>query len=229
MVSFRRLGAIAAICLLAFGVRVFHLGTQSLWYDEGLSVYLAGLSPLNAIQASAITDHPPLHALLLGVWMQIAGRSEFAVRFLSLWWSVLAVALTWRLGHEMMTGAIGAVGALLLATSALAVWYAQETRGYSLLLALTLVATWAFARLFCHSEPRSGKREAAQGNGWTGATLVVSSVAALYTHYYAAFTLLALNFAFLAVLACRLRNRSSNTHYTLRFTKYETSFAPPAP
>ena len=230
MVSIRRLGAITAICWLAFGLRVFHLGTQSLWYDEGLSVYLASLSPLNTIQASALTDHPPLHALLLGVWMQVAGRSEFAVRFLSLWWSVLAVALTWRLGREMMTQAIGAIGALLLAASALAVWYAQETRGYSILLALTLLATWAFVRLFCHSEPRSGegkasrphaketlRREMAQGDGWAGATLVVSSVAALYTHYYAAFTLLALNVAFFAVLACRLRNGSSHTQYALRF------------
>lgn len=221
---------ILVICWLAFGLRVFHLGAQSLWYDEGLSVYLASLPPLNTIQASAITDHPPLHALLLSVWMQVAGRSEFAVRFLSVWWSVLAVALTWRLGREMMTDAIGAVGALLLAASALAVWYAQETRGYSLLVALTLIATWAFARLFCHSQPRSDEREAShsrgketpryeatRGNGWASATLVVSSVAALYTHYYAAFTLLALNVAFLAVLACRLQYRLSNTQHISRF------------
>ena len=35
----------------------------------------------------------------------------------------------------------------LMAASAFAVWYAQETRGYSLLLALTLIVAWAFVRL----------------------------------------------------------------------------------
>jgi hypothetical protein len=235
------------ICLLAFGLRVYHLGTQSLWYDEGLSVYLASLPPLATIQTSAITDHPPLHALMLGAWMQVAGQSEFAVRFLSLWWSVLAVALTWRLGREMLTDAIGAIAAVLMATSAFAVWYAQEARGYSLLLALTLITTWAFPRL-CHSEPRNGEESytrkgetlhwpcptlhrsvgsplgVTQGDRWAWLVLIVSSVAALYTHYYAAFTLLALNLAFLAVLACRASHASRFTHHAVRNTQHAAFF-----
>jgi uncharacterized membrane protein len=233
-----RSAVILAICLLAFGLRVLRLETQSLWYDEGLSVYLASLPPLATIQVSAITDHPPLYALLLGAWMQVAGRSEFAIRFLSLWWSVLAVALTWRVGRKLLTDAIGAVGALLMAASALAVWYAQEARGYSLLLALTLIATWAFIRLcHCHSEPRSGEESlsrkaetlrcfAAQGDRWAWAALVVSGIAALYTHYYAALTLLALNLAFFAVLACRIHHASSlwATHYGIRNTQYTIRF-----
>jgi len=240
---------ILAICLLAFGLRVFYLGAQSLWYDEGLSVYLASLPPLATIQVSAITDHPPLYALLLGAWMQAAGRSEFAIRFLSLWWSVLAVALTWRVGRELLLDAIGAVGALLMAASALAVWYAQEARGYSLLLALTLIATWAFIRLcHCHSAQRTPaakqrtgcerseeslsrkaetlRRFAAQGDRWAWAALVVSGIAALYTHYYAALTLLALNLAFFAVLACRIYHASPLrvTHYGIRNTQYAIRF-----
>jgi hypothetical protein len=39
--------------------------------------------------------------------------------------------------------------------------------------------------------------------------LVVPSIAALYAHYYAAFTLLALNLAFLAVLACKAHEARS--------------------
>lgn len=244
----RRLVAVLAICWLAFGARVFSLDAQSLWYDEGLSVYLAGQPVTDTVSQSALTDHPPLHALMLGAWMRAAGRSEFAVRFLSSWWSVLAVALTWRLGRELLTDAIGAVAALLMAVSALAVWYAQEARGYSLLLALTLVTTWAFARLcHCHSEPRSGQESpsrirqtlrfahalsadlqrgrAGRSDKWVWMALVLSGIAALYTHYYAAFTLVALNLAFLAVLACRavpspysvLRIPLRNTQYAIRF------------
>ena len=155
-----RLAAILMICWLAFGLRVYRLDAQSLWYDEGLSIHLASQPFPVTVSESAVTDHPPLHALLLGAWMRAAGRSEFAVRFLSAWWSVLAVALTWRLGRVLLTDAIGAIGALLMAASAFAVWYAQETRGYSLLLALTLIAAWAFASTL-HPLPVSlpGRRE----------------------------------------------------------------------
>ena len=207
-----RLAAILTICWLAFGLRVYQLGTQSLWYDEGLSVHLASLPPVNTIQTSAVTDHPPFHALMLGAWMQAAGRSEFAVRFLSLWWSVLAVALTWRLGRELLTDAIGAVGAGLMAASVLAVWYAQETRGYSLLLALTLMMTCAFVRACGKPSPPTPLPTRARG-AWF--ILTLASIAALYTHYYAAFTLLALNLAFLATLACKmqgLRSLKQDTH-----------------
>ncbi len=222
-----RLTTILAICWLAFGLRVYRLDAQSLWYDEGLSIQLAGQPFPVTVSESAVTDHPPLHALMLGAWLRAAGRSEFAVRFLSAWWSVLAVALTWRLGRELLTDVIGAIGALLMAVSAFAVWYAQETRGYSLLLALTLIAAWAFTRLFCHPERHSGdesqsrkvetlrpshalptaewRGRAGRSDKWAWLILIASSVAALYTHYYAAFTLLALNVAFLAVLVCKMQ------------------------
>jgi len=203
-----RLAAILMICWLAFGLRVYRLDAQSLWYDEGLSIHLASQPFPVTVSESAVTDHPPLHALMLGAWMRAAGRSEFAVRFLSAWWSVLAVALTWRLGRVLLMDVIGAIGALLMAASAFAVWYAQETRGYSLLLALTLIAAWAFASTLipCPSPyQREGRRfpRPLRGRRWAWTSFVVSSIAALYTHYYAAFTLLALNLAFLAVLACR--------------------------
>jgi mannosyltransferase len=233
-VGSRRVAVIVAICLLAFGLRAFHLETQSLWYDEGLSVYLASLPPQATVETSAITDHPPLHALMLGAWMRVAGRSELAIRFISVWWSVLAVALIWRVGRELLTDAIGAVGALLMATSAFAVWYAQEVRGYSMLLALTLVAAWAFAMtLIPGPSPSVGEgrsprpiRERGQGRGWAWIALVVSGIAALYTHYYAAFTLLALNLAFLAVLACRIRHALPQqlAQHTIRHTPYAIHF-----
>jgi len=216
------------ICLLAFGLRVYCLGAQSLWYDEGLSVYLAGLPVRDAVTQSAVTDHPPLHALLLGAWMNVAGRSEFAVRFLSVWWSVLAVALIWRVGRELLTDAIGALGALLLAASAMNVWYAQETRGYSLLLALTLGATWAFVEAV---------RRLPEGTLAAGQNLrtvlsrlkfeswyLIFGIAALYTHYYAAFTLLALNVAFLAVLACKMQDAGCKTQEATGSTPHVSRF-----
>ena len=226
--ALRRLAAILVIGWLSFGLRVYRLDAQSLWYDEGLSVHLASQPLLATVSESAVTDHPPLYALLLDAWMRAAGRSEFAVRFLSMWWSVLAVALTWRLGHELLTDAIGAIGALLMAASAFAVWYAQEARGYSLLLALTLIMAWAFV-CFCHSEQRSGEQRAPglkfdSGYWVVGIGYLIFAIAALYTHYYAAFTLSALNLAFLAVLACGMQSAGGNSHSPIPNLQYPVSF-----
>jgi mannosyltransferase len=76
------------IILLALALRVYQLDTQSIWYDEGLSIQLAEQSPAQAIALSATTDHPPLHTLLLGGWMRVAGDSDFVARYLSVFCGV---------------------------------------------------------------------------------------------------------------------------------------------
>ncbi|MBM3135635.1 MAG: glycosyltransferase family 39 protein, partial [Chloroflexi bacterium] len=92
------------LILLAFGLRVWGLGAQSLWWDESLSLYRAGQS-LPAILSNQIVltdgtnsvptvdNHPPLYFLLLAATTRLAGNSEFALRFFSLAASVLLVPL----------------------------------------------------------------------------------------------------------------------------------------
>jgi len=94
------------IPLLAFVLRVYYLNAQSLWYDEGLSVHLASLPLAETIAQSAVTDHPPLHAALLNLWMGFAGSGEFSVRFVSVFFGTLVVALTYALGQRARCGPI---------------------------------------------------------------------------------------------------------------------------
>jgi 4-amino-4-deoxy-L-arabinose transferase-like glycosyltransferase len=166
---------------LAFVLRVYHLDTQSIWYDEGLSIQLAQQDPAQTIALSATTDHPPLHALLLGAWLRLAGASDFVVRYLSVFCGVIAVALTYVLGKHYDKRA-GLIAAGLMAIAPLAIYYSQETRGYMLLTALILMATLAALRL--HG---SDRRERI----WIA--YIASMVLALYTHYFAAFAWVAIN------------------------------------
>lgn len=177
------------ILLLAFAVRVFRLDTQSIWYDEGLSIQIAAQDPAQAIALSATTDHPPLHTLLLGAWMRAAGDSDFVVRYLSVLCGVLVVALTYALGKRFDERA-GLSGAGLIAIASLAVYYSQETRGYMLLTALILIATIAALRLL------NGDRRKRVWVAYIAATAL-----ALYTHYFAAFAWVAINVAWLVCLA----------------------------
>ncbi|MFN8597635.1 MAG: glycosyltransferase family 39 protein [Anaerolineae bacterium] len=183
----RQRGWLVAILLLAFALRVYRLDAQSIWYDEGLSIYLAQQPVAQAVSLSATTDHPPLHTLALGGWIALTGDSDFAVRFLSLLLGVLAVALTYALGAQFDQRA-GLFGAGLLALSPLAVYYSQEARDYTLLLALTMIATVAFVHLLRGDQRR---------RIWVA--YVASMIAALYTHYFAVFTWAAINGAWLVV------------------------------
>src|SRR5919109_511127 len=84
---------------VAFALRVYLLGAQSLWNDEGTSVALAPLN-LDAITNAAARDiHPPLYYYLLHFWMPLVGNTEYAIRFLSVIAGVLTVAFTFRIAY----------------------------------------------------------------------------------------------------------------------------------
>jgi 4-amino-4-deoxy-L-arabinose transferase-like glycosyltransferase len=172
------------IILLSFALRIYQLDTQSIWYDEGLSIQIAVQDPPQAIALSATTDHPPLHTLLLGAWIRMAGESDFVVRYLSVLCGVLVVVLTYALGKRYDERA-GLIAAGLTAIAPLAVYYSQETRGYMLLTALILIATIAALRLFDGDRRR---------HIWFA--YIAAMALALYTHYFAAFAWAAINVGF---------------------------------
>ncbi|MFZ5917613.1 MAG: glycosyltransferase family 39 protein [Chloroflexota bacterium] len=175
-----------AVLLLAFGLRMYRLPYQSLWYDEALSVHYASQPLPEMLVGVSNSDHPPLHTLLLHLWMVSAGRSEFAVRYLSLWWGVLAVVLLYRLGARLVGRSAGLSAAGLLAISPLHVWYSQEARMYSLSLALSLGLVLSLLGVV--SRRKNG------GIVWW--VYVLLGVGALYAHFYTAFVLLFVNLAF---------------------------------
>lgn len=175
------------ILLLAFAIRVWGLAVQGLWYDEGFSVHLAGQGWGKILFGEL--NLPPLYHLLLGAWVRVAGSGEFAVRYLSVWWGVLIVGLGCVLGTRLLGRRAGAFTALLLAVSPIEVWYAQETRMYAMLGALTLASSYLLARLLAPST--ADRRGDKTGDGWRWLLYALANIAAIYTHYYAALVLAA--------------------------------------
>lgn len=171
------------LCLLAFGLRLYRLGSQSLWYDEAASLFAAS-QPLASLSAPLVLEpHPPLYFLLLHGWMVLAGSSEFSLRFLSVLFSVLAIAGIYRLGALLLGMWVGVFAAALAALSPFLVYYAQETRMYALLLAFSVLSFLSFLRLL------------RQGRGWP--LYVAITTATLWTHYFGLFVLVWENLVFL--------------------------------
>jgi 4-amino-4-deoxy-L-arabinose transferase-like glycosyltransferase len=132
------------ILLAAFALRVWHLGGPSLWYDEA---YLWWVTRLPLGEMLSLSMHeliPPLSYLLLRVWQPLAGTSEFALRFPSVFFGLLALAALARIARRLTGQRVAASWALLfgaLATPLL--WAARETRMYGAFIAWTLLAGMA--------------------------------------------------------------------------------------
>jgi len=169
-----------AILALAVFLRIFGLGSESLWLDEVASVHVSETSLVSIIRSSISGDtHPPLYYLLLHFWMLLFGQSEAAVQSLSALFDIISVLLMYMVARELFEPKIGLIAGFLLAISSFAIYYSQEVRMYSLLLSLTLLSFLFFVRILRASKP--------------GKTLLVcyslANILLCYTHIYGLFTI----------------------------------------
>ena len=180
--------SLLGLLLVAFALRVYRLGYQELRGDEAFGYFLSRYSYADIVRRTLSLQEPhPVAAYFVSrAWMAWAGDSEFALRFVGLCWSVLAVALLYRMACALgLSRAVGMLGAALLALSPYAIWHSQDARMYNMSLALTLASTWL--ALEAVRRPR--------WRYWCAYILV--SWLALHTHYFAAFILVAQNVFFL--------------------------------
>lgn len=176
------------VVLLAFGLRLFAIDRQDIWGDEAFSIWLSS-QPLAEVVAGGADTHPPLYPFLLALWLRVAGSGPLAARALSAFAGTLIVPAVYVLARRSLAvcgqdawQAIPLLAALLAALSPALVYYAQETRMYGLVTLLSAASVYWALRFF--RAPRSA-----------GAALgcFLSGLAAVYTHYYAFFVLLAEN------------------------------------
>lgn len=167
---------VVALLVLAFALRAVGLDTQSLWRDEVDAIRLAGRSLSEILSMFPQQgQNGPLYYLVLRPWLQVAGTSEFSLRYFSTLCGLLGVALTYRLGRRLLPGWwVAAVAALLAAVSAYLVWYAQEGKMYSLVVLLALASTESYVAAL------------RRGGGVRWLVYLLLTSAAFYVHLVAA-------------------------------------------
>ena len=139
--------------LLAFGLRLYRLGYQSLWYDEAVSMHLAMKDLCGLTLHTAGDIHPPLYYYLLHFWILVTGSSEFSVAFFAVVFGLLVLTLAYRLAREVYGRRVGVLTAFLIAISPLNLWYSQEVRMYTLGAFLGLITLYCLLRLLGLSRP----------------------------------------------------------------------------
>jgi uncharacterized membrane protein len=176
----RYLQVLLLLLILGAILRLFQLGSASLWLDEATTLGSARRSLLeiwNYLSMSEFT--PPLF-----FWMEHAmltfGDSETVLRLVPAIFGIITIPVFYLIGVELLDRKAGILAAALLTFSPFAIFYSQEARAYSTMLFFLSVAFFFYLRT-----QRTG--------AWRDALLfgIFSSIS-LWTHLFAAVPVAAL-------------------------------------
>ncbi len=188
--------------LAAFALRVYRLGDQNIWWDEGLAIWAVRYGFAETTLWTAGDVHPPLYFWLLWPWVRLAGESEFAARYLTVMVAMLTVAAMAPLGRRLGGRVVSGVAVYLLALSRFHIWWSQEMRMYALAAFAATLSFYFLLRWIAKSErPLRSLRPLRSELAWAGATL-----AALYTIYFSAL-LLVVQHLYVFIVGLRRANR----------------------
>jgi uncharacterized membrane protein len=165
---------------LALALRLFHIGANSLWFDEAFS-WLVARQPAYAILTQRLEPIlPPLYHYLLHCWIGL-GESEAVLRSFSAICGIITIPVMYLVGREMLTPVTGLAAAALVSVLPFHVYFAQEARLYALVVFLAALMLWAFVK------------------AWKGSSypfwVIFGILVGLnfYAHYFVVFTLFVLH------------------------------------
>ena len=169
--------AMALLIAAYAALRVWGITSSCLWFDEIFGVHAAEHS-WDTILSFVALDliHPPLFYVLLKLWIGLVGESLFWLRMFPVGLSLLALIPFLALCRELKLDRGAALLALLFLTvNGALIKYSQEVRMYSMLMCLSLLSIWLFARYFYR-----GKNLIA---------LALVNILLVYTHYFGWFVI----------------------------------------
>jgi len=185
------------LVLIAFALRIYRLDYQSVWRDEGVSLYLA-TSSIPAILANRASDvHPPLYFIMLRFWTELAGPSELSARLFSLFPGVLLIPSLYSVVRKTFGTRTALVTTAIAAFSPLYVVYSQEIRTYAFLPLCYLFIIFKLYQL--------ARGEELTWRHWL--ELAVVEVLCLHLHYFSIFAVVYMNLFLAALWLMAIRNQ----------------------
>lgn len=182
-------GWLIPLCLMLMAIIGTRLDIDGLWYDEVFTVRNASGAgyQVDSVQAwyQSIQADDPYQAIgypaVIALWGAVVGWSEFALRVSSLLFTVIALALTYRLGRDVTRSSdIGILSAMVFGFSTFIVHYSHELRAFTFVTIFATLLIWAYHRILTNPSRMA--------YGW----LIIGGVGLLYAHYYSAMLLIAL-------------------------------------
>ncbi len=182
---------LGVLVLIKLSIGLLFISHHSVDLDEPFSIFHAQNNLGDLFGIFKNENNPPLHFLLLHFWEQAFGISPFAVRSLSLIFSILTVVVIWKIGTKFFSQQIALFTCLFFIFSDFHHYYGLEARTYSLLVFEYSIAIYLLLKLILTSNESTWKTFLAFG---------IVNVALFYTHYISLLIFLSEGFLLLAFL-----------------------------
>lgn len=155
--------AIVILCLaLSYVLGVSSLKSYPIFGSEANSIkhlWISHASPTLSIPETVASvfarspDHAPGYMVILNIWSRLTGRDFFTLRLLSVFFGLIALALTYRLALLINGADTAIMAALLAACLAYLVYYSYTARMYSLLAMGTAWVAWSYWKISSIEQP----------------------------------------------------------------------------
>jgi mannosyltransferase len=176
----RATALVALVTLMGAGVRLYHLAGRSLWIDEAASVQFATMPWRPFLRLLwGYQGNMTLYYFALRAWIHL-GDSEFVVRGLSVLFAVITIPALYALGTRLFDRETGLIAAALLSVHSFHIAFSQDARGYSLLILLLVLTTYALVAAI-ESEPER----------WRWILFAGTAALCVYAHIFAVLALAA--------------------------------------
>jgi len=177
-----------------FVLKIWHLDSQSIANDEPFSIFAAQMDVTSIISELSSGNNPPLFEIMLHYWVKIFGISPFSVRFLPFLFSVFTVYFIYKIGRLFFGFPVAILTSLIFSFSNYHLYFAHETRVYSLFALLTCVSMLAFFKVIENEKNRKY---------WI--LLLLSNVVLCYGHYFGLFIPIIQGISVFVISELRLR------------------------
>lgn len=133
---------IPLLCAILFMALCMINLKSSVWFDEAYSAYLIRGDFTDIWQLTAVDVHPPVYYFCLKIWSLIFGTSDFALRFMSVFFGAMTIIVLFYLLRRWFGTKTSAVATFFLTLSPMFIRYGQEMRMYMLVFFIVVLATY---------------------------------------------------------------------------------------
>ncbi len=169
------------ILLFLSCIKFYKIDAAGIWLDEAHSIFQAHKNIGAIINDSAKDQNPPLYFILLNFWVKLFGNSVSSVRGLSCIFNILSVPLIFLYARKNINIIAALFASLVFIFSDIQLYYAQETRVFSLVGLLCITSFILFESI----------RKNTKLNWLQIIFLAVVNSLMLYAHYLSVFIIAA--------------------------------------
>ena len=130
--------------LLFFIFAILNL-RSSVWFEESYAKYATQGNFGDIFSVTTTDARSPLFYFILKMWSSIFGTSDIALRFMSIFFGFVAIVFIFQLVKKWFGIKAASMATVLVSISPMLIRFGQEIGAYTLLIAMLVIATYAFS------------------------------------------------------------------------------------